>query len=97
MRLPRAALAAGLSIVALVLPPPVEAQTPQKLRFQASFPSSSLIFENFALCPSHRLSLWLFYCPRGSLPVNGCGTCRVTLEYRIRARHAKHLLQSLHL
>jgi TRAP-type mannitol/chloroaromatic compound transport system substrate-binding protein len=47
MRLPRAALAAGLSILALVLPPPVEAQTPQKLRFQASFPSSSLIFENF--------------------------------------------------
>jgi hypothetical protein len=27
-------------------PPPAEAQAPQKLRFQASFPSSSLIFEN---------------------------------------------------
>ena len=48
MRLPRSAAAAGLAVVALVLPPlPVEAQTPQKLRFQASFPSSSLIFENF--------------------------------------------------
>ena len=48
MRLPRAAVAAGLAVLALVLPPlPVEAQTPQKLRFQASFPSSSLIFENF--------------------------------------------------
>ena len=48
MRLPRAAAAAGLAVLALVLPPlPVEAQTPQKLRFQASFPSSSLIFENF--------------------------------------------------
>jgi TRAP-type mannitol/chloroaromatic compound transport system permease small subunit len=47
MRLPHAALAADLAVLGLVLSPPVEAQTPQKLRFQASFPSSSLIFENF--------------------------------------------------
>ena len=48
MRLPRAALAAGLAVLALVLPPAAEVQAQtQKLRFQASFPSSSLIFENF--------------------------------------------------
>ena len=47
MRLPRAALAAGLAVLALVLPPATEVQAQtQKLRFQASFPSSSLIFEN---------------------------------------------------
>ena len=32
MRLPRAALAAGLAVLAVFLPPPVEAQAPQKLR-----------------------------------------------------------------
>ena len=36
-----------LAACVVALAPPVEAQTPQKLRFQASFPSSSLIFENF--------------------------------------------------
>ena len=47
MRLPRVALAAVLAAGVVALAPPLEAQTPQKLRFQASFPSSSLIFENF--------------------------------------------------
>ena len=46
MRLPRATLVAGLALLALAPPPPVNAQAPQKLRFQASFPPSSLIFEN---------------------------------------------------
>lgn len=42
-------LAAGAAAACLLLsqPEPAAAQAPQKLKFQASFPSSSLIFENF--------------------------------------------------
>jgi TRAP-type mannitol/chloroaromatic compound transport system substrate-binding protein len=46
MRLPHAALAAVLAACVFAQASPAEAQAPQKLRFQASFPSSSMIFEN---------------------------------------------------
>ena len=46
MRLPRFAVAAVLAATLLAQGPRADAQTPQKLRFQASFPPSSLIFEN---------------------------------------------------
>src|SRR5262245_66054875 len=46
MRLCRSALIAALAALAFMQAPPVTAQTPQKLRFQASFPSASMIFDN---------------------------------------------------
>ena len=46
MRHAFATLVAGLALFVTAPSAPVNAQAPQKLRFQASFPTASLIFEN---------------------------------------------------
>ena len=46
MRHAFATLVASLALLVIASSPPANAQAPQKLRFQASFPTSSLIFEN---------------------------------------------------
>ena len=47
MRHAFATLVAGLALFLTAPSAPANAQAPQKLRFQASFPTASLIFENF--------------------------------------------------
>ena len=46
MRHAFATLVAGLALLVIAPSAPANAQAPQKLRFQASFPTASLIFEN---------------------------------------------------